>query len=168
MRILTVLDPLLKQKSAPVEAFDAALAALERDMRATMRQAPGVGLAAVQVGVLKRLIVFESTDDDGNILASGTLVNPEIIEAAQEVKPYEEGCLSVPKIYIPIQRPAWVRVRYQDLTGAEHTQKYEGFSAVVVQHEMDHLNGVSITDHMTALRRDMTLRRLRKQARNEE
>jgi len=166
--ILTVENDLstLKKKSAPVEAVDNALRALMDQMLQTMYAAPGIGLAAIQVGVPKRVIVMD--------LARGEepqqpryFVNPEIVWASEETAPYEEGCLSVPEIYDEVERPAKVRVRYLDYQGEPIEEEAEGLFAVCIQHEIDHLNGVLFLDHLSRLKRDRAIAKVKKAAKTE-
>lgn len=146
-------DPVLKVKAAPVEVFDDELRQLAADMAETMYAAPGVGLAAPQVAVSRRLLVIDcSSRDEGPGLLS--VVNPEILEADGE-RCEEEGCLSVPGYYANVPRKAWVKVRFQDLQGESRTLEAEGLWAVAFQHEIDHLDGILFVDHLSALKRSM-------------
>jgi peptide deformylase len=167
-RILTVDGDLavLKQVSAPVETVDDDLRALMDDMLETMYAAPGIGLAAVQVGVPKRVIVMDIARTD-EPKAPRYFVNPEILWASQETLPYEEGCLSIPEIYDEIERPAQVRLRYLDYDGKLVEEDAEGMFAVCIQHEMDHLQGVLFIDHLSRLKRDRAIAKVRKAARDE-
>ena len=160
--ILTAPDQRLKQKSKPVAAVDDELRRLLDDMLETMYAAPGVGLAAIQVGVPKRALVIDVARDDEpkNPLF---LVNPEIVWASDHDASYEEGCLSLPDQFADVARPAAVRVRYLDRDGNRKELEAEGLLAVCVQHEMDHLDGVLFVDHISALKRNIILRRLLKQ-----
>ena len=160
--ILTAPDPRLKQKSKPVATVDDELRRLLDDMLETMYAAPGVGLAAIQVGVPKRALVIDVSRDEEpkNPLF---LINPEIVWASDEDASYEEGCLSLPDQFADVARPAAVRVRYLDRNGNRKELEAEGLLAVCVQHEMDHLDGVLFVDHISALKRNMILRRLLKQ-----
>jgi peptide deformylase len=159
--ILTVPDPRLKLRSEPVEAVDDTLRALMDDMLETMYAAPGIGLAAVQVGVPKRVIVMDLAKDD-QPKAPRYFVNPEILWASEETLPYEEGCLSVPEIYDEVERPARVKLRYLDYHGEQIEEEAEGLYAVCVQHEMDHLNGVLFIDHLSRLKRERAISKVRK------
>jgi peptide deformylase len=161
--ILTVPDPVLKQKSLPVEQVDDALRALMDDMLETMYDAPGIGLAAIQVGVAKRVIVMD--------LSSGEepkqpryFVNPEILWKSEDTAPYEEGCLSVPDIYDEVERPARVRLRYLNYQGEQVEEDAEGIYAVCIQHEMDHLEGVLFIDYLSRLKREQAVKKVKKQA----
>jgi peptide deformylase len=165
--ILTAPDPRLKKKSKPVEAVDDALRQLMDDMLETMYAAPGIGLAAPQVGVLKRLVVLDIDRED---VKTGPLflVNPDIVEASDEDVTYEEGCLSVPEHYSEVARPARVRVRYLDRDGKQQEMACEGLLATCVQHEIDHLDGILFIDHISALKRNMILRKLLKTRKEKE
>ena len=162
-RILTVDGDLktLKQKSKPVAAVDDALRGLMDDMLETMYAAPGIGLAAVQVGVPKRVIVMDLARGD-EPKAPRFFVNPEVVWASEDVAPYEEGCLSVPEVYDEVERPAKVRVRYLDYDGNPIEEEAEGLFAVCIQHEIDHLDGVLFVDHLSRLKRDRAIARVRK------
>ncbi len=166
--ILSVADPrdiaVLKTVSAPVEAVDDAVRALMDDMLETMYAAPGIGLAAVQVGVPRRIIVMDLARE-GEPPQPRRYVNPEIVWRSEELFVYEEGCLSVPEIFDEVERPARVRVRYRDETGAEVGEEAEGLLAVCLQHEMDHLEGVLFIDHLSRLKRERAVARVRKAAR---
>lgn len=165
--ILTAPDPRLKKKSLPVAAVDAAVRQLMDDMLATMYAAPGIGLAAPQVGALRRVIVL---DIDREETRTGPLfmANPEIVEASDEDVIYEEGCLSVPEYYSDVARPEKVRVRYLDRDGKQQELACEGLLATCVQHEIDHLDGVLFIDHISSLKRNMILRKLLKARKEKE
>ncbi len=162
--ILTVPNPVLKQVSTPVEQVDDSLRALMDDMLETMYAAPGIGLAAIQVGVPKQVIVMDLARQ-GEPPEPRYFVNPEILWASEETAPYEEGCLSVPEIYDEVDRPARVKLRYLDYHGKDVTEDAEGLFAVCIQHEMDHLKGVLFIDHLSRLKRDRAVARVRKLAR---
>jgi peptide deformylase len=164
--ILTVDSDLtvLKQTSKPVEAVDDALRALMDDMLATMYAAPGIGLAAIQVGVPKRVIVMDLARGE-DPPAPRYFVNPEIVWASEETAPYEEGCLSVPDIYDEVERPAKVRVKYLGYDGKAVEEEAEGLYAVCIQHEIDHLNGVLFIDHLSRLKRERAVKAVKKAAR---
>lgn len=159
--ILVAPDPRLKQKAAPVEKVDAAIVALMDDMLETMYDAPGIGLAAPQVGVLKRIIVVDIGKDE-NDRQPIRMANPEIVWVSDDDKAYEEGCLSVPSHYGEVARPASVRVRYLDHQNEIREMKADGLLSTVVQHEMDHLDGILFIDHLSSLKRNMILRKLLK------
>jgi peptide deformylase len=163
--ILTVPDPLLKTVSKPVEGpVTDAHRALMDDMLETMYDAPGVGLAAIQIGVPLRIIVMdiEGKDDPRK---PRYFVNPEIVWRSEELKSWEEGCLSVPEIYDEVDRPARVKIRYLDYHGNAVEEDAEGLFAVCIQHEMDHLEGVVFLDHLSRLKRDSAIRKVRKATR---
>ncbi len=177
--ILEVPDPRLKIVSSPVEAneFNDELKTLVEDMFETMYAAPGIGLAAIQVGVPKRLLVIdlqrEDPDADPIKDEDGTerqpvksdprvFVNPVILNPADELSTYQEGCLSIPEIYADIDRPSTCTVRYQDLEGETHEEPLEGLMATCLQHEMDHLEGIVFIDHLSRLKRSMALKKLKK------
>jgi peptide deformylase len=162
--ILTVPNPVLKQVSKPVERVDDDLRRLMDDMLETMYAAPGIGLAAIQVGVPKQVIVMDLARQ-GEPPEPRYFVNPEILWASEETAPYEEGCLSVPEIYDEVDRPARVKLRYLDYHGKDVTEDAEGLFAVCIQHEMDHLKGVLFIDHLSRLKRDRAVARVRKLAR---
>ena len=165
--ILTAPDPRLKKKSKPVASVDAGVRQLMDDMLETMYAAPGIGLAAPQVGELRRVIVL---DIDREEVKTGPIVmaNPEIIEASDEDAIYEEGCLSVPEHYSDVVRPARVTVRYLDRDGATREMACEGLLATCVQHEIDHLDGILFIDHISSLKRNMILRKLLKARKEQE
>jgi peptide deformylase len=153
----------LKQKSQPVAAVDDALRALMDDMLETMYEAPGIGLAAIQVGVPKRVIVMDIARGE-EPKAPRYFVNPEIVWASEETAPYEEGCLSVPEIYDEVERPAKVRLRYLGYDGKPVEEEAEGLFAVCIQHEIDHLNGVLFIDHLSRLKRERAVKAVKKAA----
>jgi peptide deformylase len=167
--ILTVDKDLatLKLVSKPVEAVDDGLRALMDDMLETMYAAPGIGLAAIQVGVPKRVLVMDLARDEAP-KTPRYFVNPEILWASEETVPYEEGCLSVPEVYDEVERAAKVRLRYLGYDGAPVEEDAEGLFAVCIQHEIDHLNGVLFIDHLSRLKRQRAVARVRKAAKSEE
>jgi peptide deformylase len=167
LEILTAPDPRLKKKAAAVERVDAATAKLMADMLETMYEAPGVGLAAPQVGVLKRIIVVDPARE-GAPPAPLKMANPEIVWASEETKPHEEGCLSLPEEYEEVVRPDRIKVRYVDEHNEIRTLEADGLLAVVIQHEMDHLEGTLFVDHISNLKRNMIMRRLTKQKKLEQ
>jgi peptide deformylase len=160
--ILTVPHPVLKQVSTPVESVDDELRALMDDMLETMYDAPGIGLAAVQIGVPKRVIVMDLAKSDEEEPRPQFFVNPEIVWASDETAPYEEGCLSVPEIYDEVERPARVKIRYLNYQGEQVEEEAEGLYAVCIQHEMDHLNGVLFIDHLSRLKREQAVKKVKK------
>jgi peptide deformylase len=166
MAVLPILEaphPLLKARTAPVEAFDEGLRKLALDMFDTMYLAPGIGLAAPQVGVLKRLCVADVSDrKKGEEPRRLALVNPEVVWRSSEGDTQEEGCLSLPNQFADVSRPRAVRVRYRDLEGVERELEADGLLARCLQHEIDHLDGVLFVDRLSTLKRDMILRKLQK------
>ncbi|WP_397416709.1 peptide deformylase [Phenylobacterium sp.] len=161
--ILTVPNPVLKQVSQPVAAVDDDLRALMDDMLETMYAAPGIGLAAVQIGVPKRVIVMDLARE-GEDKAPRYFVNPEVLWASDETAPYEEGCLSVPEYFDEVERPAKVKLRYLNYQGETVEEDAEGLFAVCIQHEMDHLEGVLFIDHLSRLKREQAVKKVKKQA----
>ena len=159
--ILVVPDPRLKLKSTPVDVVDDDLRALMDDMLETMYDAPGIGLAAVQIGVAQRFIVMDLSPREGP-QEPKYFVNPEIVWASEETAPYEEGCLSVPDIYDEVERPAKVRLRYLNYQGETVEEEAEGVYAVCIQHEMDHLEGVLFIDHLSRLKRERAVAKVKK------
>ena len=159
--ILTAPDPRLKQVSAPVERVDDALRTLMDDMLETMYDAPGIGLAAIQIGVAKRVIVMDLAKS-GAPAEPRYFVNPVIEWTSEEERPFEEGCLSVPDQWDTVDRPDRARVRFLDYDGAEQVLDCEGLLATCIQHEMDHLEGILFIDHLARLKRNMILRKLAK------
>ena len=165
--ILVVPHPALRAKARPVGAHDAdAVRALVPRMFAAMYRAPGIGLAAPQVGLGLRFFVLDLMPDEKP--APLVLVNPEIVAVGEELATREEGCLSLPGQYADVTRPAQVRVRYRDPDGAEHEIAAEGLLAACLQHEIDHLDGILFVDHLSPLKRNMILRRLAKEQRQKE
>lgn len=182
--IIEIPDPLLKQVSTPVEIFDDELRALVADMFETMYDAPGIGLAAIQVGVASRLLVIDLQPEDEDAepeacTAHGdhhhthqptrkeplVFINPVLSEPSEEMTIYSEGCLSVPEIYADVERPSRVRAQWQDLDGKHHDQVIDGFLATVLQHEMDHLEGIVFIDRISRLKRQMAVKKLEKMRR---
>jgi peptide deformylase len=161
-------DPILRSKAAPVERIDADLKRLLGDMLETMYDAPGVGLAAPQIGVSRRVFVMDPAKGE-EPPAPRFLINPEIVDRREEMRVYEEGCLSLPKIYAEVERPAAVLLRYVDPASGEIEEEWlEGHAATVAQHELDHLDGVLFVDHLSRLKRDFLIRKYRKMRREEE
>lgn len=159
--IITAPDPRLKQISKPVDGVDDALRALMDDMLETMYDAPGIGLAAIQVGEPIRVIVMDLAHD-GEEPEPRYFVNPEILWTSDDDRIHEEGCLSVPDFYDEVVRPDECKVRFLDYHGAEQEIHCTGMLAVCIQHEMDHLEGVLFVDHLSRLKRQMILRKLQK------
>ena len=162
--ILTAPDARLRQVSKPVEAVDDGLRALMDDMLETMYDAPGIGLAAIQVGVPVRVIVMDLAGDDEEP-APRYFVNPEILDPSDDLSTYQEGCLSVPEFFEDVERPSKCRVRYLDYEGKEQILEADGLLATCIQHEMDHLEGVLFIDHLSRLKRDRILKKLKKEQR---
>ena len=169
-RILTVADPtdvkVLKQVSAPVEGVDDDLRRLMDDMLETMYAAPGIGLAAVQVGEPKRVIVMDLARE-GEEPQPRYFVNPEITWRSEELFTYEEGCLSVPEIYDAVERPARCRLKYLGYDGKPVEEEAESLYAVCIQHEFDHLEGVLFIDHLSRLKRERAVAKVKKLKRDE-
>ena len=165
--IIVAPDPRLKQVSKPVTKVDSAIRQLMDDMLETMKAAPGIGLAAPQVGVLKRVIVLEIERED---TSTGPLfmANPEIVDVSEEDATYNEGCLSVPEHYADVVRPAKVTVRYLDRDNVQQEMACEGLLATCVQHEIDHLDGILFIDKISSLKRSMILRKLVKARKEKE
>lgn len=159
--ILTAPDPRLKKVAAPVAAVDDEVRALMDDMLETMYAAPGVGLAAPQVGILKRVIVADVARN-GEAPAPMRMANPEIVASAGDISVYEEGCLSLPDHFAEVKRPERVTIRYLDHENEIREGEFDGFLATCIQHEIDHLDGVLFVDHISALKRGMILRKLTK------
>jgi peptide deformylase len=164
--ILEVPDPRLRVISTPVDTVDDGVRALVRDMFETMYDAPGIGLAAIQVGVPKRLLVIdlqEDEDDEGKpIRHPRVFINPELYDFSDECSSYNEGCLSIPDQFAEVERPARCRARWLDEQGAAHDEAIEGMLATCLQHEIDHLNGVLFIDHLSRLKREMVVKKLEK------
>ena len=164
--IVKLPDPILKKVSQPVERVDDELRALADDMVATMYDAPGIGLAAVQVGIPRRLLVVDIAKDEEPRFPKA-FINPEIVWSSDELSEYEEVCLSIPEVFDTIQRPAEVRVSYLDRDGKPHETPYDGLMATVLQHEIDHLNGILFIDYLSRLKRGTIIRKFTKQARQQ-
>jgi peptide deformylase len=166
-KILTEPDPFLRQKSTPVDEVNDAIRSLMDDMLETMYDAPGIGLAAIQIGVPKRVIVMDLSRDDEkkNPLY---FVNPELITNSDNNAAYEEGCLSVPGQFAEINRPDKCKVKYLDYNGNEQTLNTEGLLATCIQHEMDHLEGILFIDYLSKLKKSMIVKKLSKQKKSLE
>ena len=182
--ILEIPDPRLKVVSEPVTQFDGELKTLVEDMFETMYDAPGIGLAAIQVGVPLRVLVIDLQPDDPDaepvacdhdhavgghhhhhqptLKQPRVFINPEIMDPSEDHSVYSEGCLSVPEIYADVERPARIRARWQDLDGKVHEEEMDGIMATCLQHEMDHLEGILFIDHLSRLKRQMVLKKLDK------
>ena len=164
--ILETPDPILRQISAPVDAVTDEIRALVDDMFETMYAAPGIGLAAIQIGVAKRVLVIdlqEPEEEEGEPVKKPLVfINPEIVETSETLQAYNEGCLSVPEMYAEVERPDRIRARWLDRDGKAHDEALDGLLAVCLQHEMDHLQGILFIDHLSRLKRDMILKKLAK------
>jgi peptide deformylase len=164
--IVEVPDPRLRQISSPVEEVDDDVRALIADMFETMYAAPGIGLAAIQVGVPKRILVIdlqEPEEEDGEpVRDPRVFINPEIVKTSEQDVPYTEGCLSIPDQYAEVERPDHIRARWLDEQGKAHEENIDGLLAVCLQHEMDHLEGILFIDHLSRLKREMVLKKLAK------
>ncbi|WP_026381790.1 peptide deformylase [Afifella pfennigii] len=165
--IITLPDPVLREVSKTVEGMDAATQKLLKDMLETMYAAPGIGLAAIQVGVPRRLITIDVSRDEENRQPL-FLVNPQIVWRSDEPNIHEEGCLSIPEYFAEVERPARVKVVYRDFEGKEQELEAEGILATCIQHEVDHLNGVLFIDYLSKLKRDMVVKKFTKIAREKE
>ena len=175
--IIEVPDPLLRAASAPVERIDDDLKRLIGSMFETMYEAPGIGLAAVQVAVPRRLLVIDLQDPDP--VAEGeeegppvkrphVFINPEILHRSDARKSYNEGCLSIPEQYAEIERPDIVRARWTDEHGKDQEGEFDGLMSVCLQHEVDHLNGVLFIDYLSRLKRDMIVKKVAKARKDRE
>jgi peptide deformylase len=163
--IVVAPDPRLKRTAEPVTTVDAGIAALMDDMLETMYAAPGIGLAAPQVGILKRIIVVDVARE-GEPPQPLCLANPEVLWESEDTNLHEEGCLSLPDMYEDVTRPARVRVRYLDRDNREQEIEADGLLATCVQHEIDHLNGKLFVDYLSTIKRGMILRKLQKRKKN--
>lgn len=159
--ILTVPNPILKQVSKPVEKVTDETRALMDDMLDTMYAAPGIGLAAVQIGVPVAVIVMDLVKGEGESTPR-YFVNPEILELDEEFVPYDEGCLSVPEVFDTVDRPKRCKITYLNYEGERVTEWAEGLYAVCIQHEMDHLKGIVFLDHLSKLKRDRAVKKVQK------
>ena len=162
--IITLPDPTLRKVSAPVERVDDELRRLLDDMLETMYEAPGIGLAAVQVNVPRRALVVD-VSGDGDDPEPIFMVNPEIVALGPAMRLHEEGCLSIPDVLVEIERPSTVTVRYLDRDGVQQELEADGLLATALQHEINHLDGKLIIDFLSSLKRDMVVRKFKKQAR---
>ncbi len=164
--IVEVPDPRLREISKPVDSVDESVRTLVADMFETMYEAPGIGLAAIQVGIPKRILVIDlqEPEEEGGepVKDPRVFINPEIVEHSDREVPYTEGCLSVPDQYADVDRPDRIRARWLDLDGNPHDEEITGMLAVCLQHEMDHLEGVLFIDHLSRLKREMILTKLAK------
>ena len=161
-QILTIPDPLLRKVSEPVASVNTEVKNLMDDMLETMYAAPGIGLAAVQVGVLKRIIVIDLSKD-GQKKDPLFIVNPQITFKSDELISYEEGCLSIPNQFAEVKRPSSCKVNFLDYNGKKKEINADGLLATCIQHEVDHLNGVLFIDHLSKLKKDLILKKTKKQ-----
>ena len=159
--ILIVPDPRLKKECEPVAEVNDEIRELLNDMLETMYAAPGIGLAAPQIGVMKRVVVMDVSDDKDKPEPI-KLINPEIIWESEDTSVYQEGCLSIPEQYADVERPAEVGLRYLDENGKEHEIEADGLLATCIQHELDHLDGILFTDYLSALKRNMIMKKVQK------
>ncbi|MFL0586167.1 peptide deformylase [uncultured Sphingomonas sp.] len=175
--IVEIPDPRLRQMCEPIATIDDEVRQLVADMTDTMYYAHGIGLAAIQVGVLRRVVVIDLQDrqsdepvEEGEAPATvrdpKAYINPEILWVSDELSRYQEGCLSIPEQYAEVERPARCRVAWLDVDGNRHEEEMDGLLATCMQHEIDHLNGVLFIDHITRLKRDMLLKKLAKARKN--
>ncbi|WP_018688807.1 MULTISPECIES: peptide deformylase [Ahrensia] len=165
--LVIIPDPILRQKSKLVERVDDDLRKFADNMLETMYDAPGVGLAAIQVGEARRMLVIDvaGKDDEPN---PQVFINPSIVKSSDTPNVYEEGCLSIPDIYAEVERPAEVTVEYIDLTGKQQLIEADGMLATVLQHEIDHLDGTLFIDHLSKLKREMVIRKFKKLSKQRE
>lgn len=175
--LVVLPDPRLKQVSEPVGPIDEGVRTLVADMLDTMYAAPGIGLAAVQVGVLRRIAVVDVTPEPDEEEGGGedakaparnpiVLIDPEIVWSSEEVRSHNEGCLSIPEYYEEVERPDRIRVRFRGLDGAEQELEADGLLATCIQHEVDHLDGVLFIDHLSRLKRERCIKKFAKAARH--
>jgi peptide deformylase len=165
--ILKLPDKRLRLKSEPVKQIDSGIRALVNDMFETMYAAPGIGLAAIQVGVAKRVVTMDLSKKEGDHKPQ-VFINPEVTWKSDEMGTYEEGCLSIPEYYEEVERPAEVKVKYLDIDGKTHEIKAKGLLATCLQHEIDHTNGVLFIDHLSRLKRNLVIKKFTKAAKKEE
>ena len=170
--ILEAPDPRLRTISTPVDGVDNELRLLIADMFETMYDAPGIGLAAIQIGVAKRVLVIDLQEEEGEdgqpIRKPLVFINPELTEPSADLNVYNEGCLSVPDQYAEVERPATIHARWLDENGVEHDEQITGMLATCLQHEIDHLEGILFIDHLSRLKREMVLKKLEKAKRQKK
>jgi peptide deformylase len=162
--ILILPDKRLRLKSEPVKKIDAGIRKLVEDMFETMYDAPGIGLAAIQIGTPKRVVTMDLSKKEETEKNPQVFINPEILWRSEEKATYEEGCLSIPEYYGDVERPAQVKVKYLDLEGKMHEIEANGLLATCLQHEIDHTNGILFIDHLSKLKRDRVIKRFAKAA----
>ncbi|MGI2032745.1 peptide deformylase [Rhizobium panacihumi] len=161
--LIILPDPVLRTVSAPIERVDDEVLKLADDMLETMYDAPGIGLAAIQIGVPRRLLVIDVAKE-GDPAQPMVFINPEILKSSDERSVYEEGCLSIPEYYAEVERPATVTVKHIGRDGKEHMLEADGLLATCFQHELDHLNGILFIDHISRLKREMVIKKFTKAA----
>ena len=166
-KIITLPSRKLRQKSEPVGKLTDDIRGLVDDMFETMYDAPGIGLAAIQVGVAKRIVTMDLAKKEGETNPR-VFVNPEIVWSSDDKSTYEEGCLSIPDVHEDVERPARVKVKFLDLDGTPHEEEADGLYATCIQHEIDHLNGVLFIDHISKLKRDRIIKKFTKAAKRAE
>jgi peptide deformylase len=165
--IIKLPDKRLRLKSEPVKRIDAGIRKLVDDMFETMYDAPGIGLAGIQIGVAKRVVILDLSKKEEQHQPQ-VFINPQITWKSQEKSTYEEGCLSIPEYYEEVERPAEVKVKYLDLDGKEHEIEAKGLFATCLQHEIDHINGILFIDHISKLKRDRITKKFSKAAKKVE
>ena len=161
--LIILPDPVLRELSKPVETVNDDIRRLADDMLETMYDAPGIGLAAIQIGVARRMLVLD-VSKDGEDKKPLVFINPEVVASSDARSVYEEGCLSIPDYYAEVERPAGITVRHLDRDGKEQLTEADGLLATCLQHEIDHLNGVLFIDHISKLKREMVIRKFTKAA----
>ncbi len=161
--LIILPDPILRQASKPIETVNGEVKKLAADMLETMYDAPGIGLAAIQIGVPRRMLVLD-VSKEGDDKTPLVFINPEIVSSSDERSVYEEGCLSIPDYYAEVERPAKIKVRHLDAEGREQVTEADGLLATCLQHEIDHLNGILFIDHISKLKREMVIRKFTKAA----
>jgi peptide deformylase len=161
--IISLPDKRLRLVSEPVDKITPEIRALAEDMFETMYDAPGIGLAAIQVAVPLRLITMDISKKEGERIPR-VFINPEILSKSEDFSVYEEGCLSIPEFYEEVERPAFVRIRYMDIEGKVHEEDAEGLFSTCIQHEIDHINGVLFIDYLSKLKRDRVMKKFTKAA----
>jgi peptide deformylase len=161
--LIILPDPILRQVSKPIETIDSEVKKLADDMLETMYDAPGIGLAAIQIGVARRMLVLD-VSKEGEDKKPLVFINPEVVSASDTRSVYEEGCLSIPDYYAEVERPAVITVKHLDRDGKEQLTEADGLLATCLQHEIDHLNGVLFIEHISKLKREMVIRKFTKAA----
>lgn len=161
--LIILPDPILREVSKPIETIDSEVKKLADDMLETMYDAPGIGLAAIQIGVACRMLVLD-VSKDGEDKTPLVFINPEVVASSDARSVYEEGCLSIPDYYAEVERPAAITVKHLDRDGKEQIVEADGLLATCLQHEIDHLNGVLFIDHISKLKREMVIRKFTKAA----